>query len=299
MNLTEFPKFSNYSFQMTNITINDSVDFSYPLWGKVIFGIFIFPIIFFSITGNILVIIAITKYSYLRITNNIFLASLAVADLSVAILAMTMNALQLLSGHWYLKSFMCRFWFSCDVLFSTSSILHLFCVSFDRYLSISDEYAFYYNNEDPTKSWRVRIMISGVWIISLLISTVPIFTDFFTTREHSLVIDSLDENNGACMFIVNFPYRIMSSFISFWLPAILMIIFYTVVMKKANNMEKNRYVMYNSIKKNNQPQSLIKATQAPDGSLSYSYTNSSRGSSNRSSGDVVWKRNYKVLIQKK
>lgn len=168
---------------------------------------FMFPIIFLSIAGNIIVVIAICRYPYLRVTNNTFLASLAVADCAVGILAMPPNALQLLSGHWYLKSFMCRFWFTCDVLFSTASIMHLCCVSIDRYLSISDAYTFSYLNEDPTKSWRVRVMIASVWIVSSLLSFVCIFTDIFTTDEHAAVIDSLEYENGQCAFIVNIPYR--------------------------------------------------------------------------------------------
>ena len=241
--------------------------YEYELWQKILFGLFMFPIIFFSIVGNILVIVAISKYSFLKITHNMFLASLAIADLLVALTAMvlnsflhtilkilslklnlkTLNALQLLSGHWYLRSFMCRLWFCCDVLFSTASILNLFCVSFDCYMSISNRFSFYYTAEHPTKSRRVRVMISSVWLISLLISSVPIFTDMFTTEENSALINKLDFEYGQCMFITNVPYRLLSSFISFWLPATGMIIFYLLVMKKANKMEISKHQLYVSI----------------------------------------------------
>ena len=160
--------------------------FEYEIWQKIIFSFFIFPIIFFSITGNTLVIIAISKYAFLKTTHNIFLASLAIADLAVAITAMTLNALQLLSGHWYLKAFMCRLWFCCDVLFSTASILNLFCVSFDCYLSISNRYSYVYTSEHPTKSRRVRIMISSVWLISVLISTVQ-FLQYYTFKQRYIL----------------------------------------------------------------------------------------------------------------
>jgi hypothetical protein len=103
---------------VNQILHQDINEFHYELWQKILFCLFMFPIIFFSIAGNILVIIAISKYSYLRITNNIFLASLAVADLCVSILAMPLYCLQLLTGRWYLKSFMCRLWICCDILVS-------------------------------------------------------------------------------------------------------------------------------------------------------------------------------------
>ena len=240
--------------------------------------------------GNILVIIAIKKYSYLQITNNIFLASLAIADLAVAITAMTLNAAQLLSGEWFFGAFMCRLWFACDVLFSTSSILHLFMVSVDRYLSISDEYSFYYKAEDPTKSWRIRIMISSVWIVSLLLSTLPIFSDFFTTSEHSILIDNLDIKSGQCAFVVNRPYRLISSCVSFWIPATGVIIFYSLVMKKANLMEINKLNIYKSVALSNNN------LESNNNEKITNKNRSSKDTTRGSTGEVVWKRKYKVIF---
>lgn len=234
-------------FNTTQFELSD--EFAYTLWQKILFSFFIFPIIFLSIFGNILVVVAVIKYPNLRLTNNIFLASLAVADCAVGILAMPPNALQLLSGHWYLKSFMCRFWFSCDVLFSTASILHLCCVSIDRYLSISETYLFNYIAEDPTKSWRVRIMIASVWITSSVVSFIPIFTNLYTTSEQAAIIDSLDFQNGQCHFVVNLPYRFISSTVSFWLPGIGLVICYSLVMKKAYHLENHEFKKYKSIKR--------------------------------------------------
>ena len=111
---------ANVSARHFNVSdIHPPTVYHYQLWQKILFACFMLPIIFLSILGNILVVIAISKYKFLKITNNIFLASLAVADCAVGILAMTLNALQLLSGKWYLGAFMCRFWLASDVLFST------------------------------------------------------------------------------------------------------------------------------------------------------------------------------------
>ena len=68
---------TNDSFNLTKTIVNNLETGSYyNLWQKILFSFFIFPIIILSICGNALVIVAICKYSYLRITNNIFLASL-------------------------------------------------------------------------------------------------------------------------------------------------------------------------------------------------------------------------------
>ena len=289
-------------------SLDDNMEFTlgspYSLWQKIVFSMFMLPIIFFSICGNILVIVAICKYSYLRITNNIFLASLAVADCAVGILAMPPNALQLITGRWYLKSFMCRFWLSSDVLFSTASILHLCCVSYDRYLSISDKYAMNYMNEHPLESWRVRIMIASAWITSALLSFVPIYTNIYTTDEQAHVIDSLDTEYGQCSMIVNFPYRYVSSIVSFWLPAMGMITFYGLVMKKAYILEKGEFYKYKSIAQNQKKLSADDSKNKRHSSnltsettvLSSSMTGL-RSREGRHSNDAVvkgWKREYKV-----
>jgi hypothetical protein len=63
-------------------------------------GALVVPITICAICGNILVIYVIKRYHSLRITGNVFLASLAVADVGVSTLAMTFYGLQLLYGRW-------------------------------------------------------------------------------------------------------------------------------------------------------------------------------------------------------
>jgi hypothetical protein len=76
-------------------------------------------------------------------------------------------------------------------------------------------------------------MIGSVWLVSALLSFIPIFTDLFTTKEHAEEIDKLKFENGFCEFKVNFQYRIVSSLISFWLPGVGMVVFYCLLMRKA------------------------------------------------------------------
>jgi hypothetical protein len=63
-------------------------------------GALVVPITICAICGNILVIYVIKRYPSLRVTGNVFLASLAVADVGVSTLAMTFYGLQLLYGRW-------------------------------------------------------------------------------------------------------------------------------------------------------------------------------------------------------
>lgn len=94
---------------------------------------FIFgSIIIGAVLGNALVIISVQRNRKLRVITNYFVVSLAMADMLVALCAMTFNASVELSGRWMFGPFMCNVYNSLDVYFSTASILHLCCISVDR-----------------------------------------------------------------------------------------------------------------------------------------------------------------------
>lgn len=58
------------------------------------------------------------------------------ADMLVALCAMSFNASVEFAGKWLFGTFVCDLWNSFDVYFSTTSILHLCCISVDRYYAI-------------------------------------------------------------------------------------------------------------------------------------------------------------------
>lgn len=95
---------------------------------SVIFG----TIIIGAVLGNALVIISVQRNRKLRVITNYFVVSLAMADMLVALCAMTFNASLSLTGKWMFGPFMCNVYNSLDVYFSTASILHLCCISVDR-----------------------------------------------------------------------------------------------------------------------------------------------------------------------
>ena len=123
-----------------------------------------------SIFGNLLVIISVFRFRKLRIITNYFVVSLAMADILVALVAMCFNASVIIFGRWLFGYIMCDIWNSFDVYFSTVSILHLCCISVDRYYAISQPLMY------PIKITRkkVAVMLTNVWIWPGLISYVPI-----------------------------------------------------------------------------------------------------------------------------
>ncbi|XP_071644880.1 octopamine receptor beta-1R isoform X2 [Temnothorax longispinosus] len=190
-------------------------------------GIIMISIIVTALLGNALVIASVRRHRKLRVPTNRYVVSLAMADLLVAVCAMTFNAsVELSGGKWLLGSIMCDVWNSMDVYFSTASILHLCCISVDRY------YAIVRPLEYPAimRTVTVTAMLSSAWTLPALISFIPIFMGWYTTQQH---LDFRRKNPQICMFVVNLPYAVISSCVSFWIPGVVMIIMYCKIYKEA------------------------------------------------------------------
>ncbi|XP_012261931.1 octopamine receptor beta-3R isoform X1 [Athalia rosae] len=203
---------------------NNQVVLNVPF--TVLKGVVMVTIMITAVLGNTLVIASVRRHRKLRVPTNCYVVSLAAADLLVAICAMTFNASVELSGKWMFGRFMCDVWNSLDVYFSSASILHLCCISVDRY------YAIVRPLEYPIIMRRatVTLMLGSAWLLPALISFVPIFMGWYTTEER---LAFLAENLEVCGFVVNRGYALISSSVSFWIPGIVMIVMYCKIYKEA------------------------------------------------------------------
>ncbi|XP_046476556.1 octopamine receptor beta-1R [Neodiprion pinetum] len=191
-------------------------------------------IILCALFGNLLVIVSVMRHRKLRVITNYFVVSLALADMLVAIFAMTFNASVELSGRWLFGYFMCDVWNSLDVFFSTVSILHLCCISVDRYYAIVQplDYPLIMTN------LRLGTMLSVVWCSPAVVSFVPIFAGWYTTPEH---LQYRSNYPDVCVFHVNQFYAVVSSSVSFWVPGIIMIAMYYKIYQEADRQERMLY----------------------------------------------------------
>nr|NP_001034043.2 octopamine beta3 receptor, isoform J [Drosophila melanogaster]ABC66171.2 octopamine beta3 receptor, isoform J [Drosophila melanogaster] len=194
---------------------------------------FIFSsIILAAVLGNALVIISVQRNRKLRVITNYFVVSLAMADMLVALCAMTFNAsVELSGGKWMFGPFMCNVYNSLDVYFSTASILHLCCISVDRYYAIVRPLEYPLNMTHKT----VCFMLANVWILPALISFTPIFLGWYTTEEH---LREISLHPDQCSFVVNKAYALISSSVSFWIPGIVMLVMYWRIFKEAIRQRK-------------------------------------------------------------
>uniref|UniRef100_A0A672GN20 Alpha-2A adrenergic receptor n=1 Tax=Salarias fasciatus TaxID=181472 RepID=A0A672GN20_SALFA len=183
-----------------------SLQMSLPL--TVLVGMMILLIVF----GNVLVVIAVFTSRALRAPQNLFLVSLASADILVATLVMPFSLANELMGYWYFGEVWCEIYLALDVLFCTASIAHLCAISLDRYWSITQ--AIEYNLKRTPR--RIKCIIFIVWIIAAVISFPPLIT---MEKENS-------EDDPVCKINDDKWYVISSCIGSFFLPCLIMVLVY-------------------------------------------------------------------------
>uniref|UniRef100_A0A8C4RE29 Alpha-2B adrenergic receptor n=1 Tax=Erpetoichthys calabaricus TaxID=27687 RepID=A0A8C4RE29_ERPCA len=171
--------------------------------------------ILFTIFGNVLVIIAVLTSRSLKAPQNLFLVSLAAADILVATLIIPFSLANELMGYWYFKTVWCEIFLALDVLFCTSSIVHLCAISLDRYWSVSQ--AIEYNSKRTPR--RIKGIILTVWLISATISFPPLI---------SMNKKKMQQGDGRPQCELNNEnwYILSSSIGSFFVPCVIMILVY-------------------------------------------------------------------------
>ncbi|XP_066501275.1 5-hydroxytryptamine receptor 2A [Hoplias malabaricus] len=182
-------------------------------------ALIILIVIFFTIGGNILVILAVSLEKKLHNATNFFLRSLAVADMLVGILVMPASLINILYNYsWPLPRVLCPMWIFLDVLFSTASIMHLCAISLDRYIGIRSPIQ-YSRSNSPC---RAMAKIIVVWTISMVVS-MPIPVIGLQDEQKVFV-------NGSC--VLNEPYFVLvGSFIAFFIPLLIMVVCYCLTMR--------------------------------------------------------------------
>lgn len=202
-------------------------------------------LVIWTLLGNLLVCAAIVRSRHLRAKmTNVFIVSLAVSDLCVAVLVMPWKAAAAVAGYWPFGAF-CDVWVAFDIMCSTASILNLCVISVDRYWAISRPFRY-----QRAMTQRVALVMVGVaWALSILISFIPVQLHWH--RDEAGSRDALDPPpnpaNGTpwgeagepevrednCDSSLNRTYAISSSLISFYIPVAIMIGTYTRIYRIA------------------------------------------------------------------
>nr|XP_015205166.1 PREDICTED: alpha-2Db adrenergic receptor-like [Lepisosteus oculatus] len=186
-------------------------------------------IILVTIVGNVLVVVAVFTSRALRAPQNLFLVSLASADILVATLVIPFSLANEVMGYWYFGSTWCAFYLALDVLFCTSSIVHLCAISLDRYWSVTK--AVSYNLKRTPK--RIKSMIAVVWVISAVISFPPLIMK--------------KQDNQVCLLNDETWYILSSCVVSFFAPCVIMILVYCKIYRVAKQRSSTVFVAKNGM----------------------------------------------------
>ena len=84
------------------------------LFRKILLGLLLLSLSIFTVCGNLLVLYAIRTEKHLRTVSNLFILSLAFADLVVGLLVMPLSAANIIAGEWPFSYFVCQMWLSVD-----------------------------------------------------------------------------------------------------------------------------------------------------------------------------------------
>ncbi|VEL08596.1 unnamed protein product [Protopolystoma xenopodis] len=163
--------------------------------------------------GNCLVVAAVATTRRLQTVTNLYVVSLAIADLLVAILVLPASIAYFMSDRWPFDNHTtCYLWLSADILLCTASILNLCCISLDRYMAVTRPLDYTTRRTRRTAS----LMIIAAWLLSGLI----VLPGLFGGVQHNI-------GRGRCSISVEVGFRVYSSIGSFFGPFFVMLFVYT------------------------------------------------------------------------
>ncbi|KPP70140.1 alpha-2C adrenergic receptor-like [Scleropages formosus] len=183
-------------------------------------------LILFTVVGNVLVVLAVLTSRALKAPQNLFLVSLASADILVAALVMPFSLANELMGYWVFGTVWCGIYLALDVLFCTSSIVHLCAISLDRYWSVTK--AVEYNLKRTPR--RVKCVIVLVWLISAAISSPPLISINWNGEKVP---------HPQCVLNDDTWYILSSSVGSFFAPCLIMVLVYIRIYQVAKTRTRS------------------------------------------------------------
>lgn len=202
---------------------------------QVLTGVVLAALIAVTISGNVLVCLAVKFNRRLRNLTNCFIVSLAFTDLLLGLLVLPFSAIYEISSHvWYFSSTLCNIYISLDVMLCTASILNLFMISLDRYYAITKPLRY----TTVVTPLRVAVVMFLIWVVSLMVSFLPIHLGWNTNDSTIQNENIFKGGRRECKLEVNPEYVLVDGLLTFYLPLVVMCITYFQIFKIAREQAK-------------------------------------------------------------
>ncbi|KAJ8015349.1 hypothetical protein DPEC_G00025190 [Dallia pectoralis] len=173
-------------------------------------------LILLTVTGNLLVCLAVCATRRLRCLTNCFIVSLAITDLLLGILVLPFSALSYFKD-WPLGPTFCNLHTSLDVMLCTASILTLLAISLDRYLAVTMPLRY----SSIVLPRRVAVAMAFVWAVSFTVSFLPIHLGW-NTEDGNVQNRGPNNETEKCKFELNPLYAVTDASLTFYLPLLVM-----------------------------------------------------------------------------
>ncbi|KAF5301948.1 hypothetical protein FQR65_LT08683 [Abscondita terminalis] len=184
------------------------------------------------IVGNCLVIAAVFCSSKLRSVTNLFIVSLAVADLLVGVAVLPFSATWEIFKVWIFGDTWCSVWLALDVWMCTASILNLCAISLDRYVAVTRPITY----PSIMSHSRAKLLIAGLWVLSFVICFPPLVGWKDKKNEDDVTNSTLPEDPPCpwkCELTNEAGYVVYSALGSFYIPMFVMLFFYWRIYRAA------------------------------------------------------------------
>lgn len=198
----------------------------------IITTVYLIIIFFLTVCGNLLVILVVVRYRKLQEVTNYFIVSLAIADLLIAATTLPLTIhVNIHNGFWCLSLPACGFWLAMDATCTFASIANLAAISIDRLIAITMPLRY----RDIVTSSRVFLVITAIWLFCIVWGCL-VLLDWTNPKELG-VQAYVNGVNDICKHTEPIYYTV-SIVIAFFVPLLIIITAYTVILKVAITQAK-------------------------------------------------------------
>lgn len=209
-----------------------------------------------TVTGNFMVILAVVLNKHLRAATNLFIVSLAAADMAVGFFVLPFSTASEIFGPWLFGVVWCQIWLSMDVWLCTASIYNLLAITIDRYIAVTKPLSYRF----VLTQTRAVVIIILVWLLSFCICFPFMVASWPAVFAQEFSVDKFVDSNFSsaceCTQMNNSPgYIAYSALGSFYIPMAVICYFYFRIYRTVRKVANSAYDGFVQIKttKNNHP----------------------------------------------